>query len=155
MLRPFMGLDMSPFDDAWLLLKAGVVRPIGMHDGRRVVTVGGVPYYQSKGQSHTPGLGKKEAGAWFPFAGIETRAGAYRNSTFSNPENWWMKGKIFNTNPYNSPEHETNWNALEPNLAAQRIARLEPHFKPERFPEMSPDELNDALRAENFDVPVR
>jgi hypothetical protein len=146
---------MSPFDDAWLLLKAGLVRPIGTHAGRRVVTVGGVPYYQSKGQSHTPGLGKKEAGAWFPFAGIETRAGVYQTPTFSNPENWWMKGNIFNTNPYNRPEHEMDWKSLEPTIAAHRLAMLEPHFRPERFPQMTPDELNAALRNEGFDVPVR
>jgi hypothetical protein len=32
---------------------------------------------------------------------------------------------------------------------------LEPHFRPERFPQMTPDELNAALRNEGFDVPVR
>lgn len=152
---------MSPLEQAWTILKGPLMRPIGVYDGREVYMVGGVPYYASSGSSVTPGYGRKQSGTFYPFAGIETRPGVYRNARFSNPANWWMKGNIFNTNPHNDPGHEIDFTDSSKGTSAhgQRLTEIIQNYGDRRSTPLpvfnTGQELNDALTAEGWNVPVR
>jgi len=137
------------------------MRPIGRYNGHEVYMIGGVPYYSSSGTSVTPGYGKKKAGTFYPFAGIEPRPGVYQNATFSNPPNWWMKGNIFNTNPRNDPGHEMDFtdSSKATSPYGQRLTDIIQQYGQNRRTPLrdfnTGQELNDALAAEGWDVPVR
>jgi len=148
---------MGALDEAWLLLKQaveprGLIRPIGTYDGKKVVMVSGVPYYQSTGTSYTPGIGRKEAGAWFPFSGIEPQAGAWSALGLNNPAGWWMKGTGLGVDPHGRPEHAVDWSTLTTSPEGQRLARIGDRINP---PEMTMRQLNDALIAQGWNVPMR
>lgn len=152
---------MEPFDAAWSILKAPLMRPIGEYAGREVYMIGGVPYYASSGESITPGYGKKKKGTFYPFAGIETRPGIYRTATFSNPANWWMKGSIFNTNPHNDSGHEIDFKDSSKGTSAhgQRLTDIIQQYGQNRSTPLTTfdtgEELNAALEAEGWNVPVQ
>lgn len=140
------------------------LKPIGLHtskDGaeRRIVMMDGVPYYQSSGQSHTPGFGKKEQGSWWPFSGIEPTAGKWTGDNFSNPENWYMKGGGFGVHP--DPEnkmHDIDWKVNKPNVFSTVLnnPRRQEQMAGFDWPAMTgARQVNEALAEHGWDAPIR
>jgi hypothetical protein len=152
---------MDPFHAAWSILKAGVIRPVGRHDGRNVVLIGGVPYYQS-----SEGTSGKTAGAFYPFAGIEPDRRTHEQFAH-HPAGlpWYMKGNEYLMGG-NNPEHAMDWRTgrEQTTPAGQRATGLSDHIDSaitrimaEQYPQgMSVMQLNMALEeAGSPPIPIR
>ena len=152
---------MDPFDAAWSILKAGVIRPVGRHDGRNVVLIGGVPYYQS-----SEGTSGNTAGTFYPFAGIEPDRRTHKQFAH-HPAGlpWYMKGNEYLMGGDN-PEHAMDWrrNIGQTTPAGQRATGLSDHIDSaitrimaEQYPQgMNVRQLNMALEeAGSPTIPVR
>lgn len=151
----------EPFDAAWSILKAGVIRPVGRQSGRNVVLIGGVPYYQS-----SKGTSGKAAGAFYPFAGIEPDSSTHEglpSTEYKTP--WWMKGEEYHMGGDN-PEHAMDWrrNIGQTTPAGQRATALSDHIDSaitrimaEQYPQgMSVRQMNMALEeAGSPPIPIR
>ena len=152
---------MDPFDAAWSILKTSVIRAVGRHNGRNVVLIGGVPYYQS-----LEGTSGKTAGTFYPFAGIEPDSRTHeRFAHYPVGVPWYMKGNEYHMGGDN-PEHAMDWRTENPQTtpAGQRATRLSDHIDKtisrimaEQYPQgMSVMQLNEALEeAGSPPIPIR
>ncbi len=133
---------MSAFEQAWLLLKSSShIYPVGKYAGRNIATMGGVPYYQSLGESFTPGFGYKAKGTWYPFDGIDMREGHLKKGPRQDEH-------YKRVHPDGHPDHEFDWSGKEPNVAGQKLAQhfsQNEHLHDSMFPELSPKEINKKL----------
>jgi len=154
-------IPVSPFETAWSILKAGVIRPVGRHNERNVVLIGGVPYYQS-----SEGTSGKTAGAFYPFAGIEPDSSTHEELPETEGKTpWWMKGKGHHMGGDN-PEHAMDWGAGrgQTTPAGQRATGLSDHIDStisrimaEQYPQgMNVRQMNMALEeAGSPPIPIR
>ena len=139
------------------------IKPLGIHTDdtgtrRNIVMVNNVPYYQSSGNSNTPGFGHKESGSWWPFSGIEPQGSKWADHAsypqHGLPNNWFMKGPDFSK--HLSGAHAMDWSTNKPNQINTILQSYNEQLNNHNWHEFEGSkQVNDSLIANGWDVPMR
>lgn len=136
---------MSAIEHAWAVLKSDTVIPVGIYNGRKVAMLHGKPYYTSKAESYSDGMGYKNKGQWYPFGGIEPD---FSQWDARKRGEWWIKG-----NHPDIPRH-ARMSSFEPSLQHQVLSNRLGDY--EDWDEISSgQELNQRLSELGFEPNIR